>query len=69
MIMDAINSFFIALFAAGDDYYTSYGKPDYEEFDVDKRVVDVKRYHYDLETKGQSYVDIARDNGMYSYIM
>lgn len=69
MIIDIIAGIGAALFAFADDYEYDNNCGSQDEFKIDTRVVDIARYHYDLETKGQSYVDIARENGLYSYTL
>lgn len=71
-MLDILFSLFVALFCSveeGNDGCNYNNKNLYsDKIELDTRIIDVKRYKQDIDIYGESYVEIGRQNGLYSYI-
>lgn len=67
-MLDNIIALIAVLASKNDDVEQENEYDNYDPYKPNRSVVDTERYMYDLKVYGQSYVDIARENGLYSYV-
>lgn len=67
-MLDNIISLIAVLVSKDDDMEQENEYGCHNPYEPNRSVVDTERYMYDLKMYGQSYADIARENGLYSYV-